>query len=376
MYELESFLIFIAIVAFLIYRDRKNIKIEGIVIIRRTEKGRNFIENITKRHERFWNIFMKMGVIMAIPVMVFAFLFLLNNCFQIFIGASEEGAMLILPGAVSEAQVSPGVLIMPWYFWVIGIFTVLIPHEFSHGIASRLGNIKIKSLGWLLLLFLPGAFCEPDEKRLQKASRGVKLKVYAAGSFSNLVVALFAALLSIAITTALFQPAGLMYGSIFIDQPMHKANATGSIISVNGFPVSSPEELSSVLSGISPNSTVAVETTKGIFSVNSTDRPDGKPGAYLGIGGPYEVYREPADFARPYGFALEFIRTLIGWIFILNLGIGIINLLPLKPFDGGMIFEAIAEKFLEKKAAAKAVVAVSLASAFLLLFNIFGPMIF
>lgn len=376
MYELESFIIFILAIALAIYRDRKNIKLEGIVIIRRTEKGRNFIENITKKHERFWNIFMKIGVIVAVPVMIFAFLFLLNNCFQIFIGASEEGAMLILPGAVSEAQVSPGVLIMPWYFWVIGIFTVLIPHEFSHGIASRLGNIKIKSLGWLLLLFLPGAFCEPDEKRLQKAKRSIRLKVYAAGSFSNMVVALIAALLSILITSAFFQPAGLMYGTVFIDQPMYAANATGSILAVNGISVASPEKLSSVLSGITPNTTVSVETTKGVFSVKSTDRPDGKPGAYLGIGGPYEIYREPADFAMPYGSALEFIRTLIGWIFILNLGIGIINLLPLKPFDGGMIFEAIAEKFLEKKTAAKAVVAVSLASAFLLLFNIFGPMIF
>jgi membrane-associated protease RseP (regulator of RpoE activity) len=376
MYELESFIIFILAVAILIFLDRKKIKLEGIAIIRRTELGKKFIENLADRHPRFWNGFMTLAVIAALPVMIFAFFFLLDNAIQIVLGSSQEGAMLILPGAVSQAETHPGLLIMPWYFWVIGIFCVLIPHEFSHGIASRLSRIKIKSLGWLLLLFLPGAFVEPDEARLKKAKRNTKLRVYAAGSFANLMVAGIAMLASLLLTSIFFQSTGVMYGSVFIDQPMYNANATGSIISINGIHVASMEQLSSVLSGIQPNSTVTLQTTKGIFLVNVTDRPDGKPGAYLGIGGPYDVYKEPKDFARPMQVPLDFMRNLIGWIFILSLGIGIINLLPLKPFDGGMIMEALTESYFERKKSKMIVTAVSLASAAILLFNIIGPYIF
>ncbi|MFB6217413.1 MAG: site-2 protease family protein, partial [Candidatus Aenigmatarchaeota archaeon] len=36
---------------------------------------------------------------------------------------------------------------------------------------------------------------------------------------------------------------------------------------------------------------------------------------------------------------------LLNWIFILNVGIGLMNLLPLKPLDGGLMVEAVTERY-------------------------------
>jgi membrane-associated protease RseP (regulator of RpoE activity) len=41
---------------------------------------------------------------------------------------------------------------------------------------------------------------------------------------------------------------------------------------------------------------------------------------------------------------------LLFWIIVLSLGVGVANLLPIKPLDGGLVYEAVLQKFLGKKA--------------------------
>jgi len=62
MFDLISFLIFISLIVFIIYRDRKKLKLEGIFLLRRTKKGRNFIDNFTKKHTKFVKIFSILGI--------------------------------------------------------------------------------------------------------------------------------------------------------------------------------------------------------------------------------------------------------------------------------------------------------------------------
>jgi len=61
------------------------------------------------------------------------------------------------------------------------------------------------------------------------------------------------------------------------------------------------------------------------------------------------------------------------WIYIFNLGIGLINLLPIKPLDGGLVFEELLSR---NKKSQVIVRIVSSTMLFLLLFNIFGPIFF
>ena len=48
-YDVSTFLIFILVVGFLIYHDRRKVKLQGIVLMRRTQKGKNFIDKTANK---------------------------------------------------------------------------------------------------------------------------------------------------------------------------------------------------------------------------------------------------------------------------------------------------------------------------------------
>ncbi len=75
---------------------------------------------------------------------------------------------------------------MPLGYGLIALVTVIVVHEFAHGILARAEGIRIKSIGVLLLAIIPGAFVEPDEEEVKKANRLSKLRIYAAGSIFNI----------------------------------------------------------------------------------------------------------------------------------------------------------------------------------------------
>ena len=57
MIDILVFLIFIAIIAGLVYRDRKKIELQGIVLMRKTDKGKAFLDRLAKKSPRFLAFF-------------------------------------------------------------------------------------------------------------------------------------------------------------------------------------------------------------------------------------------------------------------------------------------------------------------------------
>jgi len=49
---------------------------------------------------------------------------------------------------------------------------------------------------------------------------------------------------------------------------------------------------------------------------------------------------------------MKWIAGLLFWLFLLNLGIGLFNLLPIGPLDGGRMFQLVCFKFFKKKSTA------------------------
>ncbi len=45
---------------------------------------------------------------------------------------------------------------------------------------------------------------------------------------------------------------------------------------------------------------------------------------------------------------MNFFTGLLIWISIINFGVGVVNMLPIKPLDGGLMLEALGERFLPK----------------------------
>ncbi|MEM7816525.1 MAG: site-2 protease family protein, partial [Candidatus Aenigmatarchaeota archaeon] len=184
--------------------------------MRKTEKGRRFVDNLAK-NKKILNPLAKISVMAGIVLMIYASFLILSLSLEIMFGIRKIGAMVLAPGPVSEVKILPGVMVVPWYFWVIGIGSVVIFHELSHAIFSRLEGIKVKSFGLLLFLIFPGAFCEPDEKQLKKAKTFTKLKIYSAGSFSNVTLAIITLFVIILFFSLFYEPYGIGFESYLND---------------------------------------------------------------------------------------------------------------------------------------------------------------
>ncbi len=352
------------------YRDRKNIKREGIVFMRRTEKGKKAIDNSIKKHPTFWRIIGIAGLVIAIPAMIFISYFVISNGLTVLSGVKTETVKLVLP--YSEAGSAPGVFFVPWYFWIIGIAAIIIPHELFHGFMCRLHKIKIKSLGWFLLVVLPGAFVEPDKKSLDKASLSAKLKVAAAGSFANIITAVIAVVISIALVFTLFAPVGMSVGVLANESyPAYQANLSGYITDINGMSIRSTADLISSLDSVNPGDDVKITTNKGNYVIKSIENPN-KPGkAFIGIT-TRTVVNQPKDASTAP--VVNFFSDLFMWIFVLSLGIGLFNLLPIKPLDGGMMFEETLKEYIPKYAKHITII-VSLIMVAFILIALIGPLL-
>lgn len=92
-----------------------------------------------------------------------------------------------------------------------------------------------------------------------------------------------------------------------------------------------------------------------------------RPG-YLGIVGvlPHiELVNGLEGLKQP----IDFIQGLLFFLFIINLGVGIVNLLPLKPLDGGRLWDITLRRYLPPKLAKRVVRALGLFTFLLLILN-------
>ncbi|MCD6216084.1 MAG: site-2 protease family protein [Candidatus Aenigmarchaeota archaeon] len=364
-----GFIIFLLTLAVLIWRDRKKIKFEGLMFIRRTKKGKKFINRIA-RHKTFWSAFSKIGVVVAICGMIFISGYLVFNAHGIATREVTKGAGLVLPSASAKPVIKTGFILLPWWLWVIAIITIMVPHELSHGIISRIEKIKIKSLGVLLLLFLPGAFVEPDEKQLKKSKLSTRLKVYSAGSFANLIVAAIFLFLFLTMFNNLYVPSGITFASTINGTDAYNKSLNGTIIAINDYKISNIENLTSLMKNITPGKIIQIKTTTGNYSIK-TYKQENK--TMIGIQNVATLLTVKEKYSKSQ-LPLLVLNTF-NWLWILNLSVGLINLLPLKPLDGGFIFQGLIEKKVKKRRAEKITNYVSVLAFLVLMFNIIGPWI-
>jgi len=76
----------------------------------------------------------------------------------------------------------------------------------------------------------------------------------------------------------------------------------------------------------------------------------------LGVQARPKVEPRP-EFIAQYGAwlppVMSWVAGLFFWLFILNIGIGLFNLLPIGPLDGGRMFHLVCVRFFTKKTAAR-----------------------
>lgn len=363
--------VIIWILAFL-FKDKLKIDISGPLLMRRTKRLRGFIDSIANRSPRFWRWFLNVGIPVSVFFMIIMVYFLLISL-QSLLQAPQVS--LVVPGVdIPGSQV-----FVPFEFGIIALMTVLVVHEFGHGILARVEGVRIKSIGVLLLAILPGAFVEPDEEDIKKSKRISKLRIYAAGSVFNLGLALVALISSILIiltiiggafigipsftipgthtkTPALtlynstepvfptFHSDGVQITSVVPGGPSEGILKEGMVIqSINGVSTSNSTNYLQVISNSKIGDNLTFQTNQGTYSVITGSNPNNST-SYVGLRGTEHLVvnsnvEKSIGTTIPWFFYL--LNQLLYWIFLLNFAIGTFNLLPMKPLDGGLILEEL-----------------------------------
>lgn len=154
-----------------------------IALIYKTKKLNNLIDLISNKLKRFWKAYFTLGIPASFLAMAQIFYTMFNSVNQ------SIGSDPSVGSGASVQVVIPGITI-PLVAGLVAIMIVMIVHEISHGIATRISGIPIKSTGVFLAAVLPGAYVTPDEEVIYEHSLSDRLRIYGAGSYSNIVLGL------------------------------------------------------------------------------------------------------------------------------------------------------------------------------------------
>ena len=421
--------------------EKYNISLYGPALLLRTTKGRNFLKKIADR-KRFWKAFGSFGIVFCFIMMVLMVLVLALQAWTVLGFTPEQKEALpgiefglVLPG------INPILPLEYLVYILLALVVAVIVHEFSHGILTFASNLKVKSLGILYLIIPLGAFCEPEEEQLRNTKTSNRMRVYAAGPTSNFTVVLISILLFSFVFMPAVQHAADGIGIISIgeDTPAEELGLqSGMIIThINDTKIDTFYDFFIVMNNTRANQTVNISYVGQDAYIKSVVLSDKyyeyekrNPGAnnksymgkgYLGVGpNPFidflPILKNPfSNF--PNNFLLFYILPLLGldgynpiyspftdsyiitgplsfipsnvfwaivnalyWIFWLNLAVGLFNVLPMIPLDGGFMFNDALRSFIRRvkkglsdERREKIVKNVSLVTSLLILFIVLFP---
>lgn len=355
-------IIFFAIMfAFLVYR-RKRLNVQKVlfpliyVIMYRTKLGLKLMDKMAHRIPCLGYI-IGAGVVIGFLGMAFICVEIIRASVKLLL--YPEAAVSVQPVLPFEAK---GVFFVPFVYWILSIFIIASVHEFSHGMVARYFGMKLKSSGFaflcLILPVIPAAFVEPDEKQLTKAKLKKQLGVFAAGPFSNIITAgiilLLVLLVFNPIGKVLFEPAGVEIISVREDGPSATSGlaAKDIIKDIDGIVVKDVNEFVKELRLHDPGDTILVRTNNGVRGITLGTNPSDNSLPWIGISSrPYTVIRDnvKTSIGSIIPLALEWTFGFFYWLFLLSLGIGLFNLLPMGPLDGGLMMRTTLKRYYKNK---------------------------
>jgi membrane-associated protease RseP (regulator of RpoE activity) len=371
--DLILLFVFSIILGIVMLINKKKIKIEKIafpliyILMYRTKLGLNLMDKIAKKFPRSVKIFAFSGIVMGYISMFAIFILLTIKVYDFLFNGTPSPIAPLLPGV----QTIPGIPVLGFWHWIISIFILAGIHEFSHGLVARLYNIKLKSSGFAVmsigLPIIPAAFVEPDEKEMASKSTKEQLGVLAAGSFSNYLTAILFLVLFLFVVAPVFSStieskdvlvAGTMEG-----YPAEKIGLGEEILFVNDYEIKDTGDFLESLKDLKENEAVNIVTNASSYNIVSTVAPESfinkimfwkESKGYLGIipVAGSSGFKEGMEIV---GGILSWISLLFYWVFTINLAVGMFNMLPLGPVDGGKMFYLAALFFIKDENKAKKV---------------------
>jgi len=347
-YDLTFFAIFTLVAILFLYVKRENLQREGLLYLYRTKFGLNFIEWTNKKFA--WLLRPLEYVMVASGFILMAgMIWFLIKFSWFYLTTPFAAEALKIPVLLPLIPYLPTLFnldfLPQFYFtyWIIIIAIIAIPHEFAHGIFSRLHNIKVKSTGFGFLGPFLAAFVEPDEKQMAKTKKFNQMSILAAGTFANILMTVLFGILLWLFFIVSFVPTGvnfndysttiinssevaipseisdseafievyannqayftspiilkrtrdlgLPYLEVYENSPAFSVRLSGAISEINGVPITSFDDLSTTIKSYQPGEMVTVKTLKRDlrqYEIEETEydltlgERDGQ--AFLGIG--------------------------------------------------------------------------------------------
>ncbi|MDP3990076.1 MAG: site-2 protease family protein [archaeon] len=371
---------YLAIIILLIWKRKKIQTQAKIIFLYRMKWGLRWMDKYSQKHREWIILLGYIGVGVGFIGMLIIGYFLVKNLYDLFtIPAMASGVSLVLPGINV-----PGLGILPFWHWLIAIFFIAIVHEFSHGIVARAHNVEVKNTGIVFFGPIIGAFVEPNEKKMVKENDIVQYSILAAGSFSNIMLGLLALFLlgfaAMPLQDAMTDAVGFSFENYYGEtSPAQIAGINPGVIvtGIDDVTSSTFQEFQEELIKNGPGDTIIIHTTEKDLSLVLTESPDVPGRGFLGISN----IKNEIEVKEQYSMGimnlfyntLETITSFLRWLYLLSLGIGLFNLLPLPIVDGGRMVQTFLHKLKGIDKGEKRYRQISLFFLLVLVFSLFFP---
>ena len=341
---------------FLKYRSKFEIQNKFFVLYK-TKIGLKLMDRLSK-YSKTLKVLSFISIFLSFVGMIFIFYILLKGTYNL-IAIPESQPMLapVLPGVAV-----PGLPVLSFWHWIISILIIAAIHEFCHGVYARLNKIKIKSSGFAFLGPILAAFVEPDEKQMEKKSKYAQLSVLSAGPFSNILLGFLVLVLVIFILSPIASSMTEYSGMeiITINKSLPISNTTlkeGDIIlKINNETINTRTDFTNNLDKYSPHDIIYVTTMNSTIPVELGENSQNSSKPLLGVSTSEHNIGIKKEIKEKYLFLPDvffWFFKLLFWIYLISVGVGLFNLLPLGPVDGGRMFYVASLYVIKDKLKAK-----------------------
>ncbi len=221
-YDIGLLILFVIFISVFLYRKKKNLKKEGLLFLYKTSWGIKLINRIGNKYQKTLKTLSYVSIGLGYCLMA-GMLYLLGKIVWIYIFNQDIVRAIKVPPIMPLIPYLPQIFklsfLPPFYFtyWIVIIAIIAVTHEFAHGIFAAYNKVKIKKTGFgFFPFFLPiflAAFVELDEKRMAKKSRFKQMAILSAGTFANILTAIFFFIIMWLFFSIAFAPSGVVFDS-------------------------------------------------------------------------------------------------------------------------------------------------------------------
>ncbi len=224
-YDLIFLIAFSLFVGIFLWRNRKNLKRDGLMYLYRTKIGMKIIDKVGGKYPRTLKFLSYLSIISGYFLMVLMMYFLIDMVWvyienPLLVKAIKVPPLMpLIPYLPSMFKVT---FLPPFYFtyWILAIACIAIFHEFAHGILMKRYGVPIKSTGFGFLGPFLAAFVEQDDEQMTKKGKFEQIAILSAGTFTNLVLAIFFFILLGLFFMVAYSPAGATFNT-YITGPVN-----------------------------------------------------------------------------------------------------------------------------------------------------------